>query len=105
MAAFDKRAFIYIRKSDEYGTNHPDWSVMRMNGFSVIVVRPPTFDPLAEATVKSAKEAGLYPAIWDGPKDLGNGVREDPMVYANRISGVVGDCDKVGRYLYGIVTD
>jgi hypothetical protein len=105
MPAFDKRAFLYVRMSDEYGTNHPNYSIMKMNGFSVPCFRPVTTDPLAPAAIKEARKQGLCPALWETPKTLANDVREDPIVFANRLSGIVADLDKDASYIYGIICD
>lgn len=105
MTAFDKRAFLYVRMSDEYAGDHPNFTVMKMNGFTVPCFRPLTTDPKSLAAVKAARLAGLYPAIWETPKTLANNVREDPHVFANRLSGIAGDFDNEGAYVYALISD
>jgi len=105
MAAFDKRGYIWIRMSEEYGTNHPNWQIMKMNGFTVPCVRPPEIDPLAVETIKSARKNGLYPALWDIPKHLPNDKRETPTDFANRLNTIIDQLDKDAGYVYAIIPD
>lgn len=105
MPAIDKRGFVYIRKSDEYAGDHPNFTTMKMNGFTVPVVRPPDYDPFAIATAKEARKQGLYPALWEVPKRFQDGSREDPIVFANRFSEIAGDFDEAEAYTYALVCD
>jgi hypothetical protein len=103
--AFDKRGFVYIRKSDEYPGNHPDWGIMKDEGFTVPLVRPPEVDPKAIETVKSARKAGLYPALWEVPKKLPDESREKPIAFADRLNKIIGDMDAAGAYTFAYVAD
>lgn len=105
MPAIDKRGFIYIRKSDEYGGNHPNWQVMAMNGFTVPCVRGTEEDPHAIETAISARENGLFPALWEVPKHLPGDKREAPIAFANRLNDIVADFDKAKAYVYAIIPD
>lgn len=105
MPEFNKRGFLYIRMSDEYGTNHPNYEIMKMNGFTVPVIRPPEVDPLAIDTFKSARLAGLFPALWEVPKKNSDGSRESASGFANRLNSIVADLDSKQAYVYAIVCD
>lgn len=105
MPEFNKRGFLYIRKSDEYAGNHPNYEVMRMNGFTVPVIRPKEVDPLSLNTFKSARLAGLYPALWEVPKKDSTGTRETASAFANRLNTIIADLDKNEAYAYAIICD
>jgi hypothetical protein len=102
---FNKRGFLYIRKSDEYGTNHPNYEIMKMNGFTVPVIRPKEVDPLAIDTFKSARKAGLFPALWEVPKKNADGSREGALQFATRLNTIIADLDKQEAYAYAVVCD
>src|SRR6266699_2550531 len=100
MSAFDKRAFIYVRTSDEYDGNHPNFTVMKMNGFNVCCVRERSFDPLAAYTIRAARQAGIYPVLWMGPnKD------ESALDFVTRIDTEIAYLDSHQAYCYAIILD
>src|SRR5258708_29853941 len=99
MPEFNKRGFLYVRMSDEYAGNHPNWQVMKMNGFTVPVIRPPGVDSFALEAIKSARINGLFPALWEVPNK--NPV-EDPIVFANRLNDIVANLDNKQAYVYAI---
>src|SRR5262245_50126739 len=105
MPAFDDRAAIWIRKSDEYPSDHPDYDIMKADGFTILAVREPDEDPKAIATCKSARKAGIFPVLWMVPKHFDDGSREKAITFADRMDKTIGDMQAAGAYVYAYIGD